>query len=73
MLGSRKVHKGLQTTACGNIFVTNLFSPIPDQDFCCLYPYEIIRIYHDYVSGIEKSVPRITDWHHKACQRDGKR
>ena len=41
MLGSRKVHKGLQTTACGNIFVTNLFSPIPDQDFCRLYPYEI--------------------------------
>ena len=24
----------------------------------------IIRIYHESEGGIEKSVPRITDWHH---------
>ena len=28
----------------------------------------IIRIYHEYEGGIEKSIPRITDWHHEACQ-----
>ena len=26
-----------------------------------------IRIYHEYEGRIEKSVPRITDWHHEAC------
>ena len=28
----------------------------------------IIRIYHECKGGIEKSVPRITVWHHKACR-----
>ena len=28
----------------------------------------IIRIYHEYEGGIEKSVPRITVWHHEACR-----
>ena len=28
----------------------------------------IIRIYHEYEGEIEKSVPRITDWHHEACR-----
>ena len=27
-----------------------------------------IRIYHECEDGIEKSVPRITDWHHEACR-----
>ena len=27
-----------------------------------------IRIYHDCEGGIEKSFPRITDWHHEACR-----
>ena len=27
-----------------------------------------IRIYHECLSGIEKSVPRITVWHHEACR-----
>ena len=27
-----------------------------------------IRIYHECEGGIEKSVPRITDSHHEACQ-----
>ena len=26
-----------------------------------------IRIYHVCEGGLEKSVPRITVWHHKAC------
>ena len=26
------------------------------------------RIHHECEGGIEKSVPRITDWHHEACQ-----
>ena len=30
--------------------------------------FDIISIYHKYEGGIEKSIPRITDWHHKACQ-----
>ena len=28
----------------------------------------IIRIYHECEGRIEKSVPRINIWHHKACQ-----
>ena len=28
----------------------------------------ISRIHHECKGGIEKSVPRITDWHHEACQ-----
>ena len=31
-----------------------------------LNPYEVIRIYHE--DGLEQSVPRITVWHHEACQ-----
>ena len=27
----------------------------------------IIRIYDECEGGLEKSVPRITIWHHKAC------
>ena len=30
----------------------------------------IIRIYHKFEDWIEKSIPRITVWHHKACQRN---
>ena len=26
-----------------------------------------IRIYYECEGGIEKSVPRITDWHHVTC------
>ena len=29
---------------------------------------KIVRIYHENDNWIEKSVLRITDWHHKACQ-----
>ena len=29
---------------------------------------EIIRIYHECEGRIEKSVPRIAVWHHKACR-----
>ena len=29
---------------------------------------ENISIYHECEGRIEKSVPRITVWHHKACQ-----
>ena len=29
---------------------------------------EIIRIYHKCEDGIEKSIPRITDWHHEIYQ-----
>ena len=27
-----------------------------------------MRIYHEYEGRIEKSVPRITVWHHEACR-----
>ena len=33
---------------------------------CCMM-YEFNRIYHECKDGIEKSIPRITNWHHKAC------
>ena len=29
---------------------------------------ENIRIYHEFEGRIEKSVPRIIDWHHEACR-----
>ena len=29
---------------------------------------KIIRIYHECEGGIEKSIPRITVWHHEACR-----
>ena len=29
---------------------------------------DIIKIYHESVDGIEKSVPRIDVWHHEACR-----
>ena len=32
------------------------------------YTSNIIRIHHECKDGIEKSVLRITVWHHKACQ-----
>ena len=32
-----------------------------------------IIIHHDCEGGIEKSVPRITDWHHEARPIDDKR
>ena len=28
----------------------------------------IISIHYECEGGIEKSVPRITDWHHEACR-----
>ena len=28
----------------------------------------IIRIHHEFEGGIEKYVPRITDWHHDDCR-----
>ena len=30
-------------------------------------PDQTIRIYHECEGGIEKPVPRITNWHHEAC------
>ena len=30
--------------------------------------FKNIRIHHECDGGIEKSVPRITDWHHEACR-----
>ena len=32
-----------------------------------LYCFDSIRIYHEYEGGIDKTVLRITDWHHGAC------
>ena len=31
-------------------------------------PQGIIRMYHECEGWIEKSVPRITDWHHEFCR-----
>ena len=32
------------------------------------YPQHHIRIYHEFEGGIEKYIPRMTAWHHKACR-----
>ena len=32
-----------------------------------LYCFDSIRIYHEYKGGIEKTVLKMTDWHHEAC------
>ena len=29
---------------------------------------KLYKNYHECEGGIEKSVPRITDWHHEACR-----
>ena len=34
----------------------------------CLNMQKIIRIYRECEGRIEKSVPRITGWHHEACR-----
>ena len=34
--------------------------------FCVMH--DIIRTHHECEDGIEKSVVRITDWHHEACR-----
>ena len=39
----------------------------PDKQYICNLECKIIRIYHEYEGGIEKSVPRITVWHQEAC------
>ena len=44
-----------------NFLVLKILIPYP-MDF------EIIRIHHECQGGIEKSVPRITKWHHEACR-----
>ena len=34
----------------------------------CIHKGGIIRIYQECDGGIERSMPRITVWHHEACQ-----
>ena len=34
----------------------------------CVHKGGIIRIYQECDGGIERSMPRITVWHHEACQ-----
>ena len=55
----------------------NLIGPGPQSKICSkthvkmiLFKYEefYIKMYHKCVGGIEKSVTRITVWHHEACQ-----
>ena len=35
---------------------------------CQLMLFCILRIHHGCEGGIEKSVPRLTDWHHEDCR-----
>ena len=48
------------------------FSAITDvvMAFICFSPIPAgsIRIHHECEDGIEKCVPRITDWHREACR-----
>ena len=36
--------------------------------FSCLNKVHIIRIYHECEGRVEKYIPRITVWHHEACE-----
>ena len=35
---------------------------------CPTWSCKIIKIYHECAGRIEKSIPRIGVWHHKACR-----
>ena len=37
-------------------------------NYLILFHIKTIRIHHECDGGIEKSIPRITDWHHEACR-----
>ena len=40
--------------------------------FRLFYPFDSVRIHHECEDGIEKPIPRITDWHHETMfARDG--
>ena len=43
------------------------FSHVKTAIFFMLWLYNI-RIHHECECGIEKSAPRIIDWHHEACR-----
>ena len=47
------------------------FYPNAELGYSCDGPEPFckkIRIHHECEGGIEKSAPRIIDWHHKACR-----
>ena len=48
--------------------VIKTYSCTQDRDLCCFCPYENIRTHHKCEGAIDKSIPRITDWHHEACR-----
>ena len=48
--------------------IPNKTSSHEDLNLRDLTAFGIIRIYHEFEDGIEKSVMRITDWHHEACR-----
>ena len=43
-------------------------SALPARVLFFVKPVIIIKIYHECEGRIEKSLPRITDWHPKACR-----
>ena len=47
---------------------TNWASPCDHLRICHGCEGWIIRVYYEWEGRIEKSVPRIAIWHHKACQ-----
>ena len=50
--------------AASNVRITIIIK----ASLCMLKWKESIRIYHECEGRIDKCVPRITVWHHKACQ-----
>ena len=51
---------------CRSLFSFLFDSHLPEEerDDCS----DIIRIHYECEGRIEKSIPMITDWHHKACR-----
>ena len=51
------------------LFMTNVvYTHICLLTLVANFANNIIGIHHKCEGGIEKSVPRITDWHHEACR-----
>ena len=50
------------------MWVQRRFKSVCDYGSILTNKIKGIRIYHECEGVIEKSVPRITDWHHEACR-----
>ena len=59
----------IRASACRLIFLTVKLQILTENhlEFLSLKEGYTISIHYECEGGIEKSVPRITDWHYEAC------